>query len=50
MHEMTRCAESVRDRCIEAALHAYEEAGISGLIAELNTPNLLVQVGAGSDW
>jgi hypothetical protein len=27
-------AETVRDRCVEAALRAYEEAGISGLCAE----------------
>lgn len=32
--EITEVAERVRNRCIEAALHAYEEAGISGLCAE----------------
>jgi hypothetical protein len=34
MHEKTQVAELVKNRCIEAALHAYEEAGISGLCAE----------------
>lgn len=34
MHEITRIAESVREHCVEAALQAYEEAGISGLCAE----------------
>ena len=27
-------AEAVRDHCVEAALRAYEDAGISGLCAE----------------
>ena len=34
MEEMIALAESVRQGCIEAALRAYEEAGISGLCAE----------------
>lgn len=34
MHNNTEIAELVRDRCIVAALQAYEDAGISGLCAE----------------
>lgn len=34
LEEPTEIAERVRDRCVEAALNAYEEAGISGLCAE----------------
>lgn len=34
MEDVTEIAETVRDHCIEAALRAYEEGGISGLCAE----------------
>jgi len=34
MDDMIAVAESVRKGCIEAALQAYEDAGISGLCAE----------------
>ena len=34
MHQMLSVAETLRDHCVEAALRAYEEAGISGLCAE----------------
>ena len=34
MQDVTEIAETVRDQCIEAALRAYEDAGISGLCAE----------------
>jgi len=34
MDDTIALAESVRQRCIEAALQAYEDAGISGLCAE----------------
>lgn len=34
MNDMIVLAESVRRQCIEAALRAYEDAGISGLCAE----------------
>jgi hypothetical protein len=34
MTDTTALAEAVRQACIEAALAAYEDAGISGLCAE----------------
>ena len=34
MPEAIDVAEAVRDHCVEAALRAYEDAGISGLCAE----------------
>ena len=34
MNDHTRLAEAVRTACLEAALRAYEEAGISGLCHE----------------
>jgi hypothetical protein len=34
MQTQTDLAERVRQACIEAALQAYEDAGISGLCAE----------------
>lgn len=34
MQQTIDIAEAVRKHCIDAALHAYEEAGISGLCAE----------------
>ncbi len=34
MTEITKVAEVVRSACLEAALEAYEDAGISGLCAE----------------
>jgi hypothetical protein len=34
MDEAQAIAETVRQACIEAALRAYEEGGISGLCAE----------------
>lgn len=34
MSEQERIAEAVRKACIEVALDAYEQAGISGLCAE----------------
>ena len=34
MHDVVALADSVRDSCIDAALRAYEDAGISGLCAE----------------
>jgi hypothetical protein len=34
MSESTAVAEAVRQACLEAALEAYEYAGISGLCAE----------------
>ena len=34
MHDLNALADSVRDHCIDAALKAYEDAGISGLCAE----------------
>ena len=34
MNDKTRLAEAVRTACLEAALRAYEEAGISGLCHE----------------
>jgi hypothetical protein len=32
--ERKRLAEAVRAACVAAALHAYEDAGLSGLCAE----------------
>jgi hypothetical protein len=34
MIDKTRLAEAIRDACLNAALQAYEDAGISGLCAE----------------
>ena len=34
MQDITTVARAVRNGCIEAALQAYEEAGINGLCAE----------------
>ena len=34
MSDKTKLAETVRTACLEAALHAYEDAGISGLCEE----------------
>lgn len=34
MHDMIAIADSVRNSCIDAAIQAYEDAGISGLCAE----------------
>lgn len=34
MQERERLAEAVRQACIDAALAAYEDAGMSGLCAE----------------
>jgi hypothetical protein len=34
MDEKLRIAEAVQKACIEAALHAYEDAGLSGLCRE----------------
>jgi hypothetical protein len=34
MTDMIKIAEVVRAACLEAALEAYEDAGISGLCAE----------------
>ena len=34
MDERERLAEAVKQACIDTALRAYEEAGISGLCAE----------------
>jgi len=34
MNDKTRLAEAVRTACLEAALRAYEDAGISGLCHE----------------
>ncbi len=34
MPENKPLAEAVRDACLEAALRAYEDAGIAGLCAE----------------
>lgn len=34
MSDQIRMAEKVRDACLQAALEAYEDAGISGLCAE----------------
>lgn len=34
MDENERLAEAVKQACIDTALRAYEEAGISGLCAE----------------
>lgn len=34
MNDQLKLAEAVRTACLEAALHAYEEAGISGLCHE----------------
>ena len=34
MTDMIKIAETVRAACLEAALEAYEDAGISGLCAE----------------
>ncbi|MCW9089515.1 MAG: acetyltransferase [Gammaproteobacteria bacterium] len=34
MDERERIAEAVKQACIDTALRAYEEAGISGLCAE----------------
>ncbi|MCP5437227.1 MAG: acetyltransferase [Chromatiaceae bacterium] len=34
MSDQIRMAEKVRDACLQAALKAYEDAGISGLCAE----------------
>lgn len=34
MDERERIAEAVKQACIDSALRAYEEAGISGLCAE----------------
>ena len=33
MHDLIAIADSVRESCIEAAIRAYEDAGISGLCA-----------------
>jgi len=34
MNDKTKLAEAVRTACLEAALRAYEDAGISGLCEE----------------
>lgn len=34
MQDSIELAKMVRDHCVEAALQAYEDAGISGLCAE----------------
>ena len=34
MNDKTKLAEAVRTACLEAALRAYEDAGISGLCHE----------------
>lgn len=34
MNDKTKLAEAVRTACLDAALRAYEEAGISGLCHE----------------
>jgi hypothetical protein len=34
MNDKTRLAEAIRTACLEAALRAYEDAGISGLCEE----------------
>lgn len=34
MNDVNALADSVRDACIDAAILAYEDAGISGLCAE----------------
>ena len=34
MHDVNVLADSVRDACIDAAIRAYEHAGISGLCAK----------------
>jgi len=34
MNDKTKLAEAVRNACLEAALRAYEDAGISGLCHE----------------
>ena len=34
MHDVNAMADSVRESCIDAAIRAYEDAGISGLCAE----------------
>jgi hypothetical protein len=34
MNDQNRLAEAVRTACLEAALRAYEDAGISGLCEE----------------
>jgi hypothetical protein len=34
MNDHQKLAEAVRTACLEAALHAYEDAGISGLCEE----------------
>lgn len=34
MNDQHNLAEAVRHACLEAALHAYEEAGINGLCHE----------------
>jgi hypothetical protein len=34
MNDKTKLAEAVRNACLQAALHAYEDAGISGLCEE----------------
>lgn len=34
MEDLLAVADAVRDACVEAALNAYEDAGISGLCAE----------------
>ncbi|MCB1802695.1 MAG: acetyltransferase [Gammaproteobacteria bacterium] len=34
MQDLVVVADAVRDACVEAALNAYEDAGISGLCAE----------------
>lgn len=56
-----RLAESIREACVEAALRAYEDAGISGLCAEgrwemavqgirtLDIARLLIEIEAGTD-
>jgi hypothetical protein len=34
MNDKTKLAETIRTACLEAALRAYEDAGISGLCEE----------------
>jgi hypothetical protein len=34
MNDKTKLAEAIRTACLEAALRAYEDAGISGLCEE----------------
>ena len=34
MNDRTKLAETIRTACLEAALRAYEDAGISGLCEE----------------